>query len=183
MIVFKSDTSVDQNWNEVSDLEGSDQKFWMFFKVIGLSRGPIRKWSHLRAMKRYSDLKVFFDVFWNYTSNILKACHPSILKDKVFFWVHTFLGKSLTDFVSPDSKLHNQYYKKHILPAPGATGPSVITMIITFKLFAANIFLNFSLPYCKMPLRGISMPSYPKSANAGIAVSRLLCGDFKKTNK
>ena len=104
-------------------------------------------------------------------------------KSNIFLWVCWFLGKNCFDFVSPDSKLHNQYYKKYILPAPGATGPSVITMIITFKLFAANIFLNFSLPYCKMPLRGISMPSYPKSANAGIAVSRLLWGDFKKTNK
>ena len=34
MIFFKSDPSVDQNSNEVSDLEGSCQEFWLFLRFL-----------------------------------------------------------------------------------------------------------------------------------------------------
>ena len=57
MIFLKSD----QNQNKVGDLWGSCQEFWHFFKIFGLSGGPIRKWSHLRAMKRYC---VLFGLFF-----------------------------------------------------------------------------------------------------------------------
>ena len=55
------------SWHPLGDLWGFCQEFWHSLEIFGLSGGPISKWSHLRAMKRYCGnvrVKPYFNAQW-----------------------------------------------------------------------------------------------------------------------
>ena len=93
----------------LGDLWASCQKCWHFYKIFGLSRGPIRKWSHLRAMKRYcvtfehitkwDDLRKWLKIWqlFNDTLNDMKINDTNLckwLKEFKIRWQHFMINST-----------------------------------------------------------------------------------------